>query len=245
MGALDHDNLGGVGLLVRLGQGLDLAPQPIAKVIDWFTTTDRGATIIDSHTAIVRVALPSRRTAVPRTNAVLSPVDDPREGVVLDAVLPAADGPRPGDVGHGHDAVVVVLIAGAHEVYLGLQGRTAPGGVDEGEALGVGEAQVLEDLDAGLGDEALAFGEVRTGIGLQMPDDVQVGVFQGSVVDFGDLVVIFCLWFDGSRVVGGQEAGLAGGSDGRQGEESGDEFHCESWLGYFRKRCRNYVVICF
>ena len=167
----------GLGLLVRPGQRLDLAAQAVAEVIDGLAAADEGAAIVDGHASRGGIA-PGRRRAVPRADVARDAVVDPGEGVVLEAVLSAADGPGAGDVGYGHDAVVLLVGAGAGEVDLGSEGRTPADGLDEGKARGVGEANVLEDLGARLGDEALAFWEVGAGLGLQVADDVPVGVLQ-------------------------------------------------------------------
>ena len=229
------DNHGRIGLLVRLGQRLDLAPQSIAKVIDGLAAADQRAAVIDGHATVLGIALTGRGGAVPRPNVVGNAVDDPGQIVVLQAVLPAADGPRPGHVGDGHDAVVLIIGTGAGEVHLGLEGRAAADGLDQREARGVGKAQVFQNLDARLGDEALAFREVGAGVGLEMTDDVRVGVFEGGVVHFGDDVVILLL--DGPRVVGRQETRVDGGRHGEGGGGGGKELHaCDLLLGYFRLR---------
>ena len=142
---------------------------------------------------------------------------------MLQTILPSADGPRAGHVRYGHDAVVLRIGTGAGEVHLGFEGGTSADGLDEGEALGVGKAQVFQSLDARLGDEALEFREVGTGVGLQMTDDVRVGVFEGSVVNFGDGMVI--LAFDGAGIVRGQKASIGSGRHDKEG--GGNKFHVE------------------
>jgi len=228
----------GLGLLVRPGQRLDLAAQAVAEVVDGLAAADEGAAIVDGHAAL-GTGRSGRRRAVPRSDVVRDAVLDPGEGVVLEAVLPASDGPRAGDVGNGHDAVVLVVFAGAGKVDLHREGGAAADGIDEGETGGVFGANVPEDRDARLGDEALAFGLAGAGIGLQVADDVAVGVLQGRIVNFDDPAVVFGgLALDGSGIVGGQEA-RRGGGDGHEGEEGGEELHVGNvfgLLGYFGLR---------
>lgn len=145
----DYPNPVGIGLLVGLLGGEDVALQRVAPIVlgDAAVVHDIAALLHGEAAGGVGLRSAGGIGAVERSHVRLPGPDHPRKLVVLQAVAVRTDGVRAGRIGNYADVVVVGRVDVARRFDDGMEGGAAS--IEVGEAGWIGVADGLEGRQAG------------------------------------------------------------------------------------------------